>query len=99
MAQNITSAHIRGWVDGQMGWGGWGGRWAKAALQTQWDQLLCQSSHQWSPNHTTSQSRSIGRSITVMDDWEQFHTNATLLKPAKHCHSLIRALQDHEKVA
>jgi len=32
-----------------------------------------------------------------MDDWEQFHTNATLLKPAKHCHSLIRALQGHEK--
>jgi len=40
-----------------------------------------------------------GRPKTVMDDWEKFHTNATLLKPAKHCHSLIRALQGHEKVA
>jgi len=38
-----------------------------------------------------------GRLITVMDDWEQFHTNANLLKPAKHCHSLIRVLKDHEK--
>jgi len=24
-----------------------------------------------------------------MDDWEQFHTNATLLKPAKHCHGTV----------
>jgi len=47
---------------------------------------------------TTLQAKA-GRLITVMDDWEQFHTNATLLKPAKHCHSLIRALQGHEKVA
>jgi len=38
-----------------------------------------------------------GSPITVMDGWEQFHTNATLLKPAKHCPSLIRALQGHEK--
>jgi len=47
---------------------------------------------------TTLQAKA-GQPITVMDDWEQFHTNATLLKPAKHCHSLIRALQGHEKVA
>ena len=46
--------------------------------------------------HTTLHGKA-GRLITVMDDWEQFHTNATLLKPAKHCHSLIRALQGHEK--
>jgi len=46
---------------------------------------------------TTLQAKA-GRSITVMDVWEQFQTNATLLKPAKHCHSLIRALQGHEKV-
>jgi len=32
-----------------------------------------------------------------MDDWEQPHNNATLLKPAKHCHSVLRALQGHEK--
>jgi len=45
---------------------------------------------------TTLQGKA-GRLITVIYDWEQFHTNATLLKPAKHCHSLIRALQGHEK--
>jgi len=45
---------------------------------------------------TTLQAKA-GRSITVMDDWEQFHTNATLLKPTKHCHSLIRALKGHKK--
>jgi len=28
---------------------------------------------------------------------EQLHTNVTLLKPAKHCHSLFKALQGHEK--
>jgi len=32
-----------------------------------------------------------------MDDWEQLHTNTTLLKPAKHCHSLLGVSQDHEK--
>jgi len=47
---------------------------------------------------TTLQAKAV-QPITVMDDWGQFHTNATLLKSAKHCHSLIRALQDDEKVA
>jgi len=45
---------------------------------------------------TTLQGKAC-RPIMVMDNWEQFHTSATLLKPAKHCHSLIRALQGHEK--
>jgi len=45
---------------------------------------------------TTLQGKA-GRLIMVIDDWEQFHINATLLKLAKHCHSLIRALQGHEK--
>jgi len=45
---------------------------------------------------TTLQGKA-GHPIMIMDDWEQFHTNATLLKPAKHCHSLIRTLQGHEK--
>jgi len=45
---------------------------------------------------TTLQGKA-GCLIMVMDDWKQFHTNATLLKPAKHCHNLIRALQCHEK--
>jgi len=35
--------------------------------------------------------------ITVMNDWEQPHTNATLLKPTKYCYSVFRALQGHEK--
>jgi len=47
---------------------------------------------------TTLQAKA-GRPITAMDDWEQFHTNATSLKNAKHCHGLIRALQGHEKIA
>jgi len=50
---------------------------------------------QWSPNHTTRQSRPSDNSHGQL---EQFHTNTTLLKPAKHCHSLIGALQGHEKV-
>jgi len=94
MAQNITSAAYKGvggWVDG---WGGWGGQWAKAAFQTQWDQLLCKGAV--NGLQTTLQGKA-GRPIMAMDDWEQFHTNAILLKPAKHCHSLIRALQGHEK--
>jgi len=45
---------------------------------------------------TTLQSKA-GCPITAIDNLEQFHTNATLLKPAKHYHSLIRALQGHEK--
>jgi len=38
--------------------------------------------------HTTLQGKA-GLLITVMDDWEQSHTNATLLKPAKHCYSVL----------
>jgi len=45
---------------------------------------------------TTLQAEA-GWLITVMDNWEQFHTNTTLLRPAKHCHSLIKTLQGHEK--
>jgi len=32
---------------------------------------------------TTLQGKA-GHLITAMDDWEQLHTNATLLKPPKH---------------
>jgi len=45
---------------------------------------------------TTLQGKA-GLPITVMDDWEQPHTNATLLKPTKHCYSVFRALRGHEK--
>jgi len=57
VAQNITSAtykEVGGW---EVGWGGGCGWGTKVTFQTQWDQLLCQRSCQWSPNHTTRQSR------------------------------------------
>jgi len=38
-----------------------------------------------------------GRLITVMDDCGELHTNATLIRPDKHYHSLFRAIQGHEK--
>jgi len=47
--------------------------------------------------HLTTLQDKTGRLITVFDNWEQPHTNATLLKPAKHCYSVFRALQGHEK--
>jgi len=46
---------------------------------------------------TTLQGKAGHLVIVMADDWEQLHTNATLLKPAKHCHSLFRALRGHEK--
>jgi len=69
--------HIRGWAGG---WMGWGGRWAKAAFQTQWDHLLCQMSHQWSPDRTKRQSRPSGNS------------HGQLGEDSHQCH-LIKALQ------
>jgi len=47
-------------------------------------------------SQTTLQGKE-GRLIIVMDDWGKLHTNATLLKPAKHYYSLFRAIQGHEK--
>jgi len=41
---------------------------------------------------TTLQGKA-GCLIAVMNDWEQLHSNTTLLKPIKHCHSLFIALQ------
>jgi len=38
-----------------------------------------------------------GNLVAVMDDGERPDTHATLLKSPKHCHSLFRALQDHDK--
>jgi len=40
---------------------------------------------------TTLQDKE-GYLITVMGDCEWLHTNATLLEPAKHYHSLFRAI-------
>jgi len=63
-------------------------------FQTQWDQL-CAKRAVHGPQ-TTLQGIA-GCVIKVMDDWEQPHTNATLLKPTKHYYSLFKAIQGHEK--
>jgi len=91
MAQNIMSAvhkGVGGWVDG-IGGG--------LRLPFRHNGTSCCAKRAVNGLQTTLQAKA-GQLILVMDDWEQFHTNAALLKPAKHCHSLIRALQGHEKV-
>jgi len=61
--------------------GGWR---AQVTFQTQWDQLCAKEAIRGS--QTTLQGKA-GCLITVIDDWEQLHTNATLLKPDKLCQS------------
>jgi len=84
--------------------GGWVGGWGRvdgaSGLRLPFRQNGTSYCAKGAPNglQTTIQTK-VGQLITVMDNWEQFNTNATLLKPAKHCHNLIRALQGHEKVA
>jgi len=87
--------HIRGWVGG---WGKVDGVGGGLRLPFRHNGTSCCAKGAINGLQTTLQAKA-GRLITVMDDWEQFHINATLLKPAKHCHSLIRAQQGHEKVA
>jgi len=91
VAQNITNAAYKG-VGGWVEWVGGGLR-----LSFRHNRTSCCAKGAVNGLQTTLQAKA-GQLITVMDDWEQFHTNATLLKPAKYCHSLIRALQGHEKV-
>jgi len=69
--------------------GGGVGWWAQVILQSQWDQLYAKGAV--NGPQTTLQGKA-GHLIAVMDNWEQFHTNATLLKPTKYCHSLFRTL-------
>jgi len=90
MVQNITSAPYKGV-------GGWG-EVDGVGSGLRHNGTSCCAKVAINGLQTTLQAKA-GQPITVMDDWEQFHTNATLLKPAKHCHSLIRAVQGHEKVA
>jgi len=90
VVQDITSAAYKGvggWVDGVGG---------GLRLPFRHNGTSCCAKGAANGLQTTLQGKA-GRPIMVMHDWEQFHTNATLLKPAKHCHSLIRALQGHEK--
>jgi len=84
--------HIRGWVGGQMGWGGWGG--LRLPFRHNGTSLCTKGTV--SGLQTTLQGKA-DLPITVMDDWKQPHTNATLLKPAKHCYSVFRAPQSLEK--
>jgi len=49
------------------------------------------------PPKLCSLQSKVGHLIIVMGDWEQLHTNVTLLKPAKDCYSLLKAVQGHEK--
>jgi len=72
--------------------GGWGG----LRLPFRHNKTSCCAKGAINGLQTTLQGKA-GRLITVMDNWEQPHTNATLLKPAKHCYSVFRALQGHEK--
>jgi len=66
-------------------------RWSRVGwnFQTQWDQLCAEEAIN---GHKTTLQDIAGLLITVMDDWEQSHNNATLLKPAKHCLSVLRTL-------
>jgi len=66
----------------------------QVTFQTQWDYLCAKRAV--NGLQATLQNNA-GRLITVTDDWEQLHTGATLLKPAKHCHNLFRALWGHKK--
>jgi len=45
---------------------------------------------------TTLQGKA-GLLITVMDNWEQPYTIATLLKPAKHCYSVLELYRAMKK--
>jgi len=78
------------------GWGGVDGVDGGLRLLFRHNGTSCCAKGAVSDLQTTLQGKA-GHPIMAMDDWEQFHANATLLKPAKHCHSLIRALQGHEK--
>jgi len=79
--------HIRGYVDGVGG---------GLRLPFRHNGTICCA--KWAINGTqTTLKGKADLPITAMDDWEQTHTNATLLKPAKHCYSVFRALQGHAK--
>jgi len=90
--QNITSAipYIRagGYKQGGVGGG--------LRLPFRQNRTSCVPEELLQGLQTTLQSKA-GHLVTVMDDWEQLNTNANLLKPTKHCHSLFRALQGHKR--
>jgi len=83
VAQNITNApHIMGWVGVRVGgWGGVDGMGGGLRLTFRHNETSCCAKGAVNGLQTTLKDKA-GRLMTVMDDWEQFHTNATLLKPA-----------------
>jgi len=77
-------------------WGGVNGVGSGLSLPFRQNGTSCCAKGAVNGLQTTLQGKA-GYLITVMDEWNQFHTNATLLKLAKHFHSLIRALQEQKK--
>jgi len=95
VAQNIMSATYKGvgwWAD-EVGVDGVG---SGLRLLFRHNGTGCCTKRAVNGVQTTLQGKT-GLPITVMDDWEQPHNNATLLQPTKHCYSVFRALQGHEK--
>jgi len=82
--------HIRGWVGGVDGVGG------RLRLSFRHNGTSCCAKGAVNGLQTILQGKT-GLPITVMYYWEQPHTNATLLKPTKHCYSVFKDLQGHEK--
>jgi len=87
MAQNITSAQYKRAVS--ISRGGGGGWWAQVTFRH--NGTSCAPKEPSHVSQTTLQSKA-GHLVTVMGDWEQLHTIAILLKPAKHSHSLFRVV-------
>jgi len=83
--------HIRGWVGGRMGWA------VGLRLPFRHNGTICCAKWAVIGPQTTLKVKA-DLLITVIVNWEQTHTNATLLKPTKHCYSVFIALQGHEKV-
>ena len=77
-----------------MGWNKRGGWWTKVTFIH--NEISCCDKGAVNGPQITLQGKA-DLLITVMDNWEQLHTNATLSKPAKLCYSVFRALKGHEK--
>jgi len=83
------SAPYKGWVGGWMRWGG-------LRLLFRHNGTCFCAKGATNGLQTTLQGKA-GLLITVMDDWEQPHTNATLIKPAKHCYSVLELYRAMKK--
>jgi len=69
--------HIRGWVDGWMGrWVGVDGMGGGLRLSFRHNKTSCYAKRAVNDLQTTLQGKA-ALPITVMDNWEQPHTNAT----------------------